>query len=98
MKDAEFDKVLNKKEKAAYLAFKNVVTLFLGNVKSPDYQQLVERLLKTYKAQKCNMSLKIHMLHSHIDDFPENLGDVSDEHGERFLQDISRMEKRYEGK
>ena len=32
------------------------------------------------------MSLKIHFLHSHLDFFPENLGDVSDEHGERFHQ------------
>jgi hypothetical protein len=30
--------------------------------------------------------------------FPENLGVVSDEHGERFHQDISKMEKRYQGK
>ena len=30
--------------------------------------------------------------------FPENLGSVSDEQGERFHQDISLMEKRYKGK
>jgi len=30
--------------------------------------------------------------------FPENLGEVSDEHGERIHQDITAMEKRYEGK
>ncbi|UYV81492.1 K02A2.6-like, partial [Cordylochernes scorpioides] len=45
----------------------------------------------------CNMSLKIHFLHSHLDFFPDNLGAVSDEHGERFHQDISSMEKRYQG-
>jgi len=28
------------------------------------------------------MSLKIHFLHSHLDFFPSNLGDFSDEHGE----------------
>ncbi|UYV68012.1 Transposase [Cordylochernes scorpioides] len=42
------------------------------------------------------MSLKIHFLHSHLDFFPDNLGAVSDEHGERFHQDISSMEKRYQ--
>ncbi|UYV84383.1 hypothetical protein LAZ67_X001983 [Cordylochernes scorpioides] len=42
------------------------------------------------------MSLKIHFLHSHLDFFPNNLGAVSDEHGERFHQDISSMEKRYQ--
>jgi hypothetical protein len=40
------------------------------------------------------MSLKVH----HLDFFPENLGTVNDEHGERIHQDISNMEKRYQGK
>jgi len=43
------------------------------------------------------MSLKIHFLHSHLDFFLENCGAVSDEHGERFDQHISSMEKRYQG-
>jgi len=30
--------------------------------------------------------------------FPENLGEVSDEHGESIHQDILVMEKRYQGK
>ena len=34
---------------------------------------------------------------SHLEFFPENLGEVSDEHGERFHQDISMMERRYKG-
>ncbi|GBM63474.1 hypothetical protein AVEN_260906-1 [Araneus ventricosus] len=46
----------------------------------------------------CNMSLKIHFLHSHLEFFPENLGSVSGEHGERFHQDISNMGASYEGK
>jgi hypothetical protein len=33
-----------------------------------------------------------------LDFFPQNLGAVSDEHGERFYQDIADMEKRYQGK
>jgi hypothetical protein len=44
------------------------------------------------------MSLKVHFLGSHLDFFPENLGAVSDEQGERFHQDIYNMEKRYQGK
>nr|CAH7733773.1 unnamed protein product [Callosobruchus chinensis] len=46
----------------------------------------------------CNMSLKVHFLHSHLDFFPENLGAVSDEHGERFHQGIAKMVKRFSGK
>jgi len=43
------------------------------------------------------MSLKVHFLDSPLDFFLDNLGAVSDEHGERFHQDISAMEKRYQG-
>ena len=44
------------------------------------------------------MSLKIHFLESRLDFFPENLGEISDEHGESFHQDIMTMEKQYQGK
>ena len=44
------------------------------------------------------MCLKNHFLESHLDSFPEYLGEVSDEHGERFHQEIMAMEKRYQGK
>ncbi|UYV76875.1 LAMA2 [Cordylochernes scorpioides] len=67
-----------------------------GSVKVENYRDKVNNLLLSYKALGCNMSLKIHFLHSHLDFFPENLGAVSDEHGERFHQDISSMEKRYQ--
>lgn len=43
------------------------------------------------------MSLKIHFLYSHLDFFPENLGQVSDEHGERFHQDLKFFEQNYQG-
>ncbi|GBN84632.1 hypothetical protein AVEN_65863-1 [Araneus ventricosus] len=46
----------------------------------------------------CNMSLKIHFLHSHLEFYPENLGSLSDEHGEQFHQVISNMGARYQGK
>ena len=44
------------------------------------------------------MSIKMHFLFSHLDQFPPNLGDVSDEQGERFHQDIYTMEVRYQGR
>jgi len=44
------------------------------------------------------MSLKIYFLHSHLEFFPENCGEVRDKHGERLLQDISSMVQRYQGK
>jgi hypothetical protein len=58
----------------------------------------VEDLLVAYQKLGCNMSLKIHFLHSHLDFFPKNCGAVSDEHGERFHQTIAEIENRYQGK
>lgn len=43
------------------------------------------------------MSLKLHFLFNHLDFFPENLGDESDEQGERFHQDMAFIEERYQG-
>ena len=40
------------------------------------------------------MSLKLHFLHDQLNFFPPNLGAVSDEHGERFHQDIALFERR----
>jgi hypothetical protein len=44
------------------------------------------------------MSLKVHFLHTHLNFFPQNLGAVSDEHGQCFHQDTAVMEKRYQQK
>jgi hypothetical protein len=42
------------------------------------------------------MSLKIHFLDSHLDFFPDDLGTVSEKHGERFHQDIFALERGYQ--
>ena len=76
--------------------FKRICKDFLGNHKAANYQDVVQDLLTSHKDMWCNMILKIHFLESHLDFFPENLGEVSDEHGERFHQDILAMEKQYQ--
>ena len=70
-------------------------SFFLGNMKVPNYRELIDGMLLSYQAMACNMSLNIHFLQSHLDFFPPNLDDVSDEHGERFHQDIAAMDKIY---
>ncbi|KAJ8877958.1 hypothetical protein PR048_022421 [Dryococelus australis] len=55
-------------------------------------------MIVAYRTLECNMSLKVHFLHSHLDSFPGNCRDVSDEHSERFHKDIMTIEKRSEGK
>jgi hypothetical protein len=44
------------------------------------------------------MLWKLHILHSHYNFLHGNMGAASDEHGQRLLQDISQIEKRYSGK
>ena len=41
------------------------------------------------------MSVKLHFLHSHLEYFPDNLGDYSEEQGERFHQDLKVMKRKY---
>ena len=75
-----FDKTLNEIELAARKSFKQVCSNFLG-------------LLRNYHKMGCKISLRIHLLHSHLPFFHENLGAVLDEHGERFQQDIAVIEE-----
>ena len=72
-----------------------VVQSFLGNRKPDNYKYIVQKLLENFQALGINMSLKVHFphSHSHLDRFPENLGDVSDEQGEKFHSDIKVMEE-----
>ena len=65
----------------------------MGNHKTEYYRDMTADLVHSYKSIGCNMSLKVHFVDSHLDCFPEDLGAVSDEQGERFHQDISNMEK-----
>lgn len=97
LKDPTFDSKLTNIELAAWSSFRAIVKDFLGNRKDENYVSIVNHLLDSYKSMGCRMSLKIHFLHSHLDFFPENLGAVSDEQGERFHQDILTMEHRYQG-
>jgi hypothetical protein len=98
MADTVFEEILSRKERAAWRSLKLVCSNFLGNSRANNYEKLVDKLLSTFRAMGCNMSLKIHFLHSHLDFFPPNLGAVSDENGERFHQDIKLMEERYQGR
>ena len=98
VRNGEFVSKMNDLEKAAWLSFVSVIQNFLGNKKADDYKELVSRLLLAYRDFGCNMSVKLHFLNSHLDKFPENLGAVSDEQGERFHQDLMTMEERYQGR
>ena len=96
--DKNFPKHLNTKELEAWNTLKLVAENFLGNHRAENCIEIVENILEAFRRLVSGMSLKLHFLHSHLEFFPDNLGAVSDEHGERFHQDIPVVEIRYKGK
>lgn len=97
-RDTNFVSHMTKIEMDAWESFKAVNANFLGNKKSPDYENIVAKMIRNYKKLGCLMNLKLHFLDSHLNKFPENVGDFSEEQGERFHQDIKVMEQRYQGR
>lgn len=93
-----FYNLLSPLEKEAFSNFKSVVSNFLGNNRSPDYKEIVHNMLMSFKRLQISTSPKIHYLHQHLDFFKDNLGKISDEHGERFHQQIKLIEERFLGK
>lgn len=61
------------------------------------YSELVENMLTSFCILGCNMSIKLHYLHSHLFRFPDYLGDVSNEQDKWFHQEIRTMEERHQG-
>ena len=95
--DQYFVTTMTVVEARDWKAFSKVVHNFLGNKRADNYIQLVEELLLSLQDLGYRMSINVHYLHNHLSEFPENLGDVSEEQGERFHQDVEVMEKRYQG-
>lgn len=66
--------------------------------RAENYAERVDNMLKADQLVSVKASLKICFLHSHLDVFPPNRGDVSDERRERRHQDIRGIENPYQGK
>jgi hypothetical protein len=69
----DFLLTMTEVEREAWIAFKSVVTKFLGNNKDPDYVTIVATMVEKFKVFGCLMSFKIHFLNSHLDFFPKIL-------------------------
>jgi hypothetical protein len=54
---------------------------FIENRKIEKDRNMLANLVRSYKVMACNMFLKMFLLDSYLDFFPENLKTVSDEHG-----------------
>ena len=92
-KDLQFLSTMTNVEKT-WLSFAEVVSKSLGNATDSDYQNIVRNMLACFEALGYRTSLKVHFLHAHLHYFPQNLGGMSEEHGERFYQGIKIMESR----
>jgi hypothetical protein len=79
----QFEEAMPVRALNAWITFRSVVEIFLRNNKSPNYQELIEDMITKYQILGCRMTLKLHVLHSHLDFFGDNMGDISEEHGER---------------
>ena len=98
VRDQTFVRAVNDKEKAAWLSFVDIMKNFLGNKKAGNHEDLVGNMLSAFRYLGCKMSIKVHFLFSHLDKFPDNLGAVNDEQGERFHQDLMAVEEPYQGR
>ena len=98
MKDPNFMYSMNPLEAVAWRGFVEVVQNFLGNKRAANFKEIIQNMLNEYQRLGTNMSIIVHFLHNHLDEFPPNCCDVSDEQGDRFHQDIKEMENRYQGR
>lgn len=90
-----FATVLTKNQKAAWNNIISVIEKFLGNHRSENYKEIVQKTMASLKLVNVNMSLKIHFLHDHLDFFPSNCGMYTEETGERYHKDLKGFETRY---
>lgn len=88
---------LTEKEQKVWERFIAVVHGFLGNNKADNYKELAGALVESYCEIGCRISLKVHVLPAHLDNFKGNMGTYSKEQGEHFHQDIMKFEQRYQG-
>ena len=81
IQDKAFTSHMTALESAAWCAYISMVREFLDNTKASSYQHLVDLMLRSFQALGARMSMKLHYLFSHLDYFPANLGDVSEDQG-----------------
>ncbi|GBM08667.1 hypothetical protein AVEN_52753-1 [Araneus ventricosus] len=64
--DSLFPETMWNKEKEVWDSFRDGVHRLLENTKDPLHKTILQCMLTEYEAQGCNMSLKVHFLHSYI--------------------------------
>lgn len=100
VEDVKFVEELEKEEPCAELeawhSYVDVVKCFFGKDSRPeDYKERIGDLIATFQAMGCNMSLKLHFLADHLEEFPVFLSAFSEQHGERGHQVMRVPSERY---
>ena len=83
MQDQTFTARMTVAERAAWCSYVSLIRKFLGNTEASNYLNLVDVMLQNFQALGARMSIKLHDLFSHLDYFPDNLGNVSKQQEER---------------
>ena len=55
----------------------SVIQNFLANRKASNDRRLLDELIQNYRELSAKISIKMHFLLSHLENFPENCGEVS---------------------
>ncbi|CAH1112548.1 unnamed protein product [Psylliodes chrysocephalus] len=96
MSSDEFTEFLNAREEQAWTSLKAVVNGFLDNNRADNFKESVGIMLEIFKIMGCRMSHKLHMLHSLLDQFKNNMDAYLEKQEERFYQDVMYFEQRYQ--
>ena len=94
-KDLKFLELLPPKHQVAFKAFNHLSEGLFGILRADDLHIRVEAFLKSFEEIGVSISLKIHFIRDHLDRFP-SVETCSDQHGERFHQELAFLEQRFQ--
>ena len=95
MRDQGFTPTINEGEGSVVILC-GCYKEFSGKLKSTKLRESSKQHVSAFHHLGGKMSIKVYFLFSHLDKFPENVGSVSDEQGERFHQDLMTVEECYQ--
>lgn len=100
MRNVQFERALNAKQKRAWIAIKDVIKNVLGKKRAPPdaMRGFVKAMMDAMKKLRSTITYKMHLLNNHLDDFIQQSSKESDEHGEHIHQLTLPIENRYKGK
>lgn len=78
IKDFHYEESMTNVKKKLWNSFKNVIFKFFNNTKDPSYKTIVAYLLKNLRILGYNISIKLHILNSRIDYFPEKFSSLNE--------------------